>query len=555
MRLRKLYLENFGPFKNYEVEFPADSSSCILITGKNNAGKTTIIRGLKLISSALKFAGSSPRPIIRELLKKDVRNIDINRMVYQFEAHEATIEATFDNEKSIKVSLDTSNQSIYCEIPPHTHASMSRLFSFLPPLGQLAEQETLLTEKYLLNSLDSSLAPLHLRNHLYHFFSPGQYQQIKEILRDTWEGVELQDCEYDLASGLLTCIYREGLFYNEIAWAGQGLQIWLQIITHLVRLAEYPVLVLDEPEIFLHPKKQHDLIQLLQDHYAGCAIIATHSSELMNNVDISHIIYVQKDSTRSILRKTSDKNALEKVRRNIGSSFNFHASQFEDVEALLMTEHDLDYDVIQKLAFHCGIPIKTQNIKLMGFSHWKDYVHYIDAYYTYFGRHVECSILLDRDYYPEDYLNSIRDTLLASKVKIAFTPGKEIENLFLEQDFLATLLPKEANSVDLFKFLDRIYEGQREMCKSKYAEFARDYSPDKKGKTYSTVLAEISPFFNSNWSDTAQRHNLIPGKPTLAEVRDFFRLKYRINLTTSLLTQKLSSRRRTFVEEFLSQIL
>ena len=75
-------------------------------------------------------------------------------------------------------------------------------------------------------------------------------------------------------------------------------------------------------------------------------------------------------------------------------------------------------------------------------------------------------MLLDRDYYPSDYLDSIRDTLKASKVKIAFTPGKEIENLFIEEDFLVSLLPKEADPVSLHEFLDQIYHREHEICKS-----------------------------------------------------------------------------------------
>ena len=75
MRLKTLYLENFGPFKEYEVEFPTESKSCILITGKNNTGKTTIVRGINLISSTLNFARSSKKPIEKQLFKKDVQSV------------------------------------------------------------------------------------------------------------------------------------------------------------------------------------------------------------------------------------------------------------------------------------------------------------------------------------------------------------------------------------------------------------------------------------------------------------------------------------------------
>jgi predicted ATP-dependent endonuclease of OLD family len=554
MRLKTLYLENFGPFKEYEVEFPTDSKSCILITGKNNAGKTTIIRSLKLVASALRFVHKTVKPVTKQLFKKDIQDINIDRMIYQFKTNKAIVQATFDNEKTVKITLNSEDGSAICEIPPYSHVSMSKLFGFLPPLGQLVERETLLSRDHLLDYINSTTAPHHLRNHLYHFISPEQFKKIQEIVKDTWEGVELHECEYDIPSGLLTCTYNEGSFFNEIAWSGQGLQIWLQIITHLVRLSEYPILVLDEPEIYLHPKKQHDLIRLLQEHYSGSAILATHSIELMNDIDISHIIHVQKDSTKATIRKTADRSSIDKIRRQVGSSFNLHASQFEDVETLLATEHQLDYDIIQRLATNCGIIMKTQNIKLSGFSHWKDYIHYRGAYYTYFGRNVECSIVLDKDYFPIDYLDSIKVELEKAKVKIAFTPGKEIENLFLEENFLISILPKNTNPNNLCTLLENIYDREYEICKSKYAEFLKDYSEVNKHKTYSTILGEITPNFNKIWKDKSKRHTLIAGKNTLAEVREFFKTQYNLNLTTNYLTDELSSKRDSFVIDFLSKI-
>jgi predicted ATP-binding protein involved in virulence len=140
MRLKTLYLENFGPFKEYEVEFPTESKSCILITGKNNAGKTTIIRAISLINSALHFAKRSTKQIEKQLLKKDIQNI--NRLIHKFQPRKAIIEATFDNEKVITVTLDGSSNLAFCEIPAYTPSSMSTLFGFLPPLGQVAENET-----------------------------------------------------------------------------------------------------------------------------------------------------------------------------------------------------------------------------------------------------------------------------------------------------------------------------------------------------------------------------------------------------------------------------
>lgn len=553
MKLKNLYLKNFGPFNEYVVEFPTTDAACILLTGKNNAGKTTIIRALKFINNALRFARGSSKSFKRELLKKDLPSTNLQRFIYRFKDEQAEIQATFDNDKVVTVILDGSRDTVTVDVPAYSH-SMSDLFGFLPPLGQLLEEEQLLTNRNVLNYLDTTTAPHHLRNHLYHLINVDQYRLIKQIIKNSWQGIELQNCTHDIPTNLLTCIYKDGDFYYEIAWSGQGLQIWLQIVTHLVRLSDHPILVFDEPEIFLHPQKQHGLIELVHDYYSGCALIATHSSELISNVDISHIIFINKDLEKSTLRKASDRNALEKIRRSIGSSFNLYASQFEDVESLIATEHQLYYEIIQSLASQCGYTKKTQLIKLSGFTRWKDSINYRNSYSMFFGKDIECAVLLDRDYYPQEYLDSITNQLKAFHIKATFTPGKEIENLFLEEDFLTSLLPDSANASSLSEFLDSIYKHDKEICKSKYAEFAKEYCEQNKHKTYSTILSKISPMFEQIWEDKSNRHNLIHGKNTLAEVRDFFREQYKLNLTTHFLIEKLVLKRKVFVKHFLSQI-
>jgi hypothetical protein len=555
MKLRELHLCNFGPFEDYSLEFPSDARSCILITGKNNAGKTTIIRALRLIGSALKLAPYSSTPVSRELLRKDTKDIDIPSMIYHFEEGQAVAEALFDNGKTITVILDSSNNSITCSLPTHVHSSLSQQFGFLPPLGQLAQREKLLDQRYVIDTIDTTLAPQHFRNHLYNLINDDQYALIQRILEETWEGIQLKETECDPASPFLICLYQDRDFTAEIGWAGQGLQIWLQIVTHLVRLSEYPVFILDEPEIFLHPQKQNDLIRLIQDYYSGTAIIATHSTELMSNVDTSHIIYVQKGTTQAKLRKKSDLHAIESIRKGMGSSLNLYASQFQDVDCLLFTEHKLDYDIVMALASHLNLKKRTQNIPLSGSSQWRNYANYREAYKTFFGKDIHCSILLDKDYYPPDFHQAIIDDLQSNDVKITFTTGKEIENLFLEQAFLLELLPKGASQQELCDYLDAIYRQQREDCFLTYVEFAKKYSDKYKSKEFRTVCAELRSDFDSAWNDQRQRHNLIHGKHTLAKVRDYFRTHYHNDLTTLVLATELARRRKNFTRRFLSTIL
>lgn len=56
MKIKRLLLDNFGPFEHYEIEFPTDHKAFILITGKNNAGKTSLL----LRNTARKRGSTAP---------------------------------------------------------------------------------------------------------------------------------------------------------------------------------------------------------------------------------------------------------------------------------------------------------------------------------------------------------------------------------------------------------------------------------------------------------------------------------------------------------------
>ena len=158
------------------------------------------------------------------------------------------------------------------------------------------------------------------------------------------------DYELNYQKGKIYCYYKENKIEREISWAGQGLQVWFQIIAHLVRLRKVSILILDEPEINLHPEKQNELVRILKDYYHGSVIIATHSVELMNNVSVSHIVNVQKKDNEPKIKSTDDRIYLNLVRSQIGSNFNLVASQFEEFDVIIFTEDTLDFNIISQIA-------------------------------------------------------------------------------------------------------------------------------------------------------------------------------------------------------------
>ncbi|MBM4183437.1 MAG: ATP-binding protein [Gemmatimonadetes bacterium] len=57
MRLKQLTLRDFGPFRNYSISLDLPEAACLLLTGKNNEGKSHILFALRLLDAGLKVAG------------------------------------------------------------------------------------------------------------------------------------------------------------------------------------------------------------------------------------------------------------------------------------------------------------------------------------------------------------------------------------------------------------------------------------------------------------------------------------------------------------------
>jgi energy-coupling factor transporter ATP-binding protein EcfA2 len=357
---------------------------------------------------------------------------------------------------------------------------------------------------------------------------------IKQIVNSSWQGVELQDYEFDPKENKLNCFFQEGRILREISWAGQGLQVWFQIVTHLVRLAATSVLILDEPEINLHPEKQNDMIKVLKEYYKGSIIIATHSVELMNNVHISHIINIQKNKKSPKIKSTDDKLYLESVRSQIGSNFNFIASQFEDVDIVIFTEDTEDYRIISELASAYEISKKSNNIPLHGFSKYKESIIWKDAYKELLGKTVVHSLLLDRDYYPQENLDNITNDLAELGIRVIFTLGKEIENLFLSPQLLYRLIPQKLHEKFISLF-DQLFETEYDKCFGRYITLHRQFFKIESG----SAIERFSPSFKAIWYDKTNRHKIIAGKTALKMVRGFYRDNCGSNLSTQMLIKEL----------------
>jgi hypothetical protein len=489
---------------------------------------------------------------VYRLLQQDTEHLQVKRMIHNYASARAEIVAFFDGDLRIIVHLDPTENVVYAKYTGRLLPEAHRFFGFIPPLGPLDERENFIEQKtYLRACLNTSLAPRHLRNHLLQLLSDEENELVRQIIASSWTDVALLKCERRLLDGTIDCYYRENGIPREISWAGQGLQVWFQIIAHLVRLRGTSLLVLDEPEINLHPEKQNDLVSIIKQYYRGTVLIATHSVELMNNVSVSHILHVQKRSTQPKFKATSDRANLDMIRSKVGSNFNLIASQFEDCAVILFTEDTADFKTVERMARGFGIQRNAFNVPLHGFSEYRKATFYREAYTLLIGKEIQYVVLLDRDYYPEAYLERIEDDLAKQGINVVYTIGKEIENLFLHPAVIASVIrPPHRKAWDVV-WEELLQENRLDAFGSFQTLHQAHLEPRVDAKT---VTKQYGPIFESKWTDVKQRHNAIAGKVALKKLRDFYSTANKRNLADNYLIDEVVRCNEPSVKKWLLKV-
>ena len=111
---------------------------------------------------------------------------------------------------------------------------------------------------------------------------------------------------------------------REIYWSGFGFQVWLQFLTNFLEAHENSTMIIDEPDIYLHPDIQRRLFWLVR-HGSTQSIMATHSIEIINEADPDDLVVI--DKTRRAGKRISDIAGMQEAVENLGSTQNIHLTK------------------------------------------------------------------------------------------------------------------------------------------------------------------------------------------------------------------------------------
>jgi hypothetical protein len=261
------------------------------------------------------------------------------------------------------------------------------------------------------------------------------FQDFKEITEATWPGLRIQSLVVDGAPPdpvYLSLLVRDGGFSAEVSWMGHGLQMWLQTMWFLARAKKHNTVILDEPDVYMHADLQRRLIRFLRNKYPQI-IIATHSSEIMAEVEPDEVLIIDRSKGKSAF--ASSLPAVQQVLSTIGSVHNLQLARLWTARRFLMVEGE-DIAVLKRLQNtlfpDAATPLDTiPAMTIGGWGGWNYAVGSSMFLENAVGEGIITYCLLDSDYHATDEIEARIVDAKERGVQLHIWKRKEIENYLL----------------------------------------------------------------------------------------------------------------------------
>ncbi len=329
---------------------------------------------------------------------------------------------------------------------------------------------------------------------------------------------------------------------RELYWSGLGFQVWCQLLTYISRHRDADLLVIDEPEVYLHPEIQRQLLGILRDARPDI-LLATHSVELLSEADPSEILLV--DKARRSARRLRDVEGVQQALDNIGSIQNLTLTELARSRRLLFVEGSGDYKILRKFAKILGFSELAAGSGLTalesgGFGSWDKIRGLSWGLKRTMSSEMKIATVFDRDFRSEDEISHLVSQMESEGVLARFHGRKEMENYLLSPSVLGRAAvrlvrrrgTKEYAEVEfrLGKALEGVTEPLRAGCSGRYVTgFCRFHAHS--GKDQAALASEATAVFDLKWECMERRLELVPGKQVLKELRQWLQDEYQITMT------------------------
>lgn len=537
-----------------------------ILVGPNNCGKSTIIGAFRVLDIALRQARArraqqilyDGHTIWGHRLSQERLPISLENVHTDYEDTDAKVTFRCSNGNFLILAFPSDGGCVLipdaqgrdCRTPGHFKNRFPIHIQVVPELGPLEDQETVLAEDTVRRGLSTHRASRHFRNY-WHLYPQG-FDEFAELVSQTWPYMSIEPPEPHLeAAGArghlsqrLTMFCREDRMTREIYWSGFGFQVWCQLLTHISRGRSSTMLVVDEPEVYLHPDVQHQLVGILRD--AGPDIVASsHSTEIIGEADPTEILII--DKTKKSATRLKEIEQVQGALDAIGSIHNIALTHLARTGRMLYVEGPSDFRILRRFARRLGydqlaVGNEITPIESGGFSSWKQIEASAWAFDKALHGQFRIGVLFDRDYFPNEEIEEIRNRLASHFHPVHVHDRKELENYMLSPEPLDRATRKALiervrrtgaeipDDADIVQLLEEITNGHKQSVTSQLIAKRSNFL-GATGLDLSTLAKDVMRDVETRWENLESRLEIVSGKDVLKDLRKKLSVRYSISLT------------------------
>jgi hypothetical protein len=530
------------------------------LVGPNNCGKSTIIGAFRLLEVGLRRARTKNAELVTGpngepfgyRIAGDQLPISLENVHTNYAEVDSTVTFRLSNGNRLLLYFPKGAEG--CTLIPtaadrgiRTTSSFKTSFpldiALVPVLGPLEHDEPLVTVETVERDRGSHRASRHFRNYWYHF--PDGFDQFATLVERTWPGMKIaRPGKIDVFSRSLHMFCEEDRISRELYWAGFGFQVWCQMLTNVARAETATIFIVDEPEIYLHPDVQRQLLGILRD-IGPDILMATHSTEIMSEADPSEILVI--DKARRHAQRLRDIVGVQAALEQVGSVQNITLTRLARNRRILFVEDDYDFGVLRQFARRLGLAqLASGNditpVALGGFSFWQRVAAMGWGLERTLGSAMLLAAIFDRDYLCEEKISEILRKLKQSIPTAFVHQRKEIENYLLVPNALQRALEdaiherrtrtgEVAGQIETVEtLLSTVTEPMKNDALGQYVQSRVEFlCPGRRHAA--TITTETIKWFDEKWRNMDSRMEVVPGKKTLSTLRTILQDRYSVGLT------------------------
>jgi predicted ATP-dependent endonuclease of OLD family len=310
------------------------------------------------------------------------------------------------------------------------------------------------------------------------------------------------------------------------------------------------ILVIDEPDIYLHSDLQRQLVHILKELEMQ-VIVATHSVEIITEVESGSLLTIQKKRTKAA--RIKNPQDLQLTYEVLGSNVNPILTQLAKTRRALFLEGK-DFQIISLFARKIGLKNVANRsdfavIPVEGFKPQK-VKDVSKGMEMTLGVPILKSVIFDRDYRSEKEIQDVMSDLKSTCAFVRIHRCKELENFLLNPSVIEKALKKviskrQESKTDMkrtiVEILEEVAEFFRKETLARYladrCRYIKSISPEL---DYATINNQGLREFEGEWQTLEGRLALIPGKEALSKLNSILKDDCGISLTKHMIIDSFS---------------